>query len=86
MKRISEFLARFRNIQARESLIRLAIQQALKSRLVLEVPLESISCKGATITLKGVDQTARSAIFIKKEAILKEINGLQSIRIIKDIR
>jgi len=86
MKSISEFFGRFRNIQVRESLVRLAVQQALKSRLVLEVPLESISCKGATVTLKGIDQAARSALFIKKESILKEINGLQTVRIIRDIR
>jgi len=86
MKSISEFFGRFRNIQVRESLVRLAVQQALKGWLALEVPLEAISCKGATVTLKGVDQSARSALFIKKEAVLKEINAAQSVRIIRDIR
>ena len=85
MKSISEFFGRFRNIQVRELLVRLAVQQALKGWLALEVPLEAISCKGATVTLKGIDQSARSALFIKKETILKEINGLQSVRTIIDI-
>ena len=85
MKRISELLGRMIGIQARESLVLIAVQQALKSRLSLEVPLEAISCKGATVTLKGIDQSARSALFIKKETILKEINGLQSVRTIIDI-
>ena len=85
MKLISELLGRIRNIQARESLVRLAVQQTLKKQLSIEIPLERISCKDVAVTLKGIDQSARSAIFIKKEAILKEINELQSVRIIREI-
>ena len=73
-------------IQARESLVLIAAQQALKKQFAIEVPLGSISRKGSLITLKGIDQATRSALFIKKEAILKEINGLQSVRTIRDIR
>ena len=86
MKRISEFFERIRNIHAREALVRIAAQQALKTQLLIEVGLESISCKGDAIALKGIDQSARSALFIKKESILKEINEAQTVRIIRDIR
>ena len=83
---IAELLGRMRNIQARESLFRLAIQAALKKEVGLDVPLESISPKGTTVVLKGVDQAARSTIFIKKESILNEINTAQAARTITDIR
>ena len=86
MKSISELLGRIRNIQARESLVRLAVQETLKKQLSFEIPLEAISCKGAAVSLKGIDQAARSALFIKKESILKEINAAQSVRVIQDIR
>jgi hypothetical protein len=85
MKRVSEFFGRIRNLQAREALVRLAVQQALKNRLTLEIPMGSISYKGATVILKGIDQAARSALFIKKASILKEINTSQSVRTIEDI-
>jgi hypothetical protein len=86
MKRISELLGRIIGIQSSEALVLIAVQQALKKQFALEVPLGSISRKGSSITLKGIDQSARSALFIKKESVLKEINITQSVRIIRDIR
>ncbi len=86
MKGIAEFLNKMRGVQAREAVVRLAIQAALKRQIGLEILLGSISSKGGAVDIKGIDQAARSAMFIKKSAILAEINAAQTIRLITDIR
>ncbi len=86
MLKISDFFKRIQNKYSQELYVRSVIQASLKKYINLEVPLESISFKSATIVLKGIPQVARSQIFIKKQTILDDIKANQDIRVVSDIK
>ncbi|MFA6458876.1 MAG: hypothetical protein WCV79_00540 [Candidatus Paceibacterota bacterium] len=86
MFNISQFLKRATGKQGRELYFRKSIQDLLKERFDLEVPFEMISLKSGTIYIKNIPQSARTSIFIKKTAILQEINRIQDIYVILDVR
>ncbi len=86
MFNIRDYLRRATGVQARELYFRRAVQEALKKLAGIDLPFESISSKSGTVELKGISQEARSAIFIKKAALIAEINKEQDVRPIKDIR
>jgi hypothetical protein len=83
---IAKFFERIQNAQAKEVFLLKAIQDALKKHVGIDIPIENISCKSDSVSLKNVNSAAKSAIFIKKAAILKEINEVQQMRVVKDIR
>lgn len=83
---IGQFFSKIQNSFAKEVLIRTVMKDAIKKYVGLEIPIENISVKSGTITLDNVSQSARSAIFIKKQAIIKEIMAAQNIKNITDIR
>ena len=85
MLSISEFFKRVGGIQAREITFRTAVQSAIKETLNIEIPIESISFKSGTVSLKNISSEARSFIFIKKATILERVNALQSTYIVTDI-
>ena len=86
MLRISELFSRIKNAHTKEGLIRGAIRDSIKKISNIDIPVESISMRSATVTLKDVNQSDRSTIFIKKQRILEDINSSQAIRKIEDIR
>ena len=83
---ISEFFKKIQGSFAREISTRMIIKDAIKKHTGAEVPLEAISIKAASVVLGGVNQATRSAIYIKKQVIIKEISGTQELRYINDIR
>jgi hypothetical protein len=86
MLSISEFFKRVGGIQAREIAFRVAVQGAIKELLNIEIPIEAISFKSGTVSLKNISASARSDAFIKKETILDRVNALQSIHVVIDIQ
>lgn len=86
MRSIGEFFARIQNKQAQEILLRQNIQDVLKKVVGLEVPAEGISFKGGTIYFGGLSQTAKTQLFLKKNAVLAEIAASVLGRSVKDIR
>ena len=86
MLKISEFFKRIQGKQAKEFLMRSSVQSVVRKYTGVDIPLESISLNSDVVTLKDISQSARSAIFIKKQAILAEINSAQTIRTITGIK
>lgn len=83
---ISNFFKKFQGAFAKEVLIRTAIKDAIRASTGVEIPLTSISFKSGTVFLNDISQSLKSAVFIKKQAILKEISEKQNIREVTDIR
>lgn len=86
MQNISEFFSKILGKHAKEVHLRTVIQEILKKYIRTDLPLESIILSGGVLSLKGIDQTAKSVIFIKKATILKELNEKSLGRIVSDIR
>ena len=86
MFNISGFFKRIQNAHTKELFIRTVIRDSIKKSTTIEIPLESISFNASTAILKGISQSLRSVIFIKKRVILADINANQTIRAISDIR
>ena len=86
MLNISEFFKRIHSKQAKEVNIRNVIRTAIKNHAKFDISIESISFNSNTAILEGITPIARSEIYIKKQAILNDINSQQNIRAIADIR
>ena len=76
MRGISEFFEKIRNIQLREIRAKTAVQETIKNRTGIEVPLGSISIKNGTVTLRALGSEAKSAIYMKKAAILGDLSKM----------
>ncbi|MFA6295643.1 MAG: hypothetical protein WC666_04520 [Candidatus Paceibacterota bacterium] len=83
---LGEFFKKVQNSFLKEVSLRTAIRDIIKKYTEADVSIENISYKNNIIILKDVSQTVRSVIFIKKQAILKEISEKQDIYKITDIR
>lgn len=86
MRSIGEFFSRIQNRHSQELYIRSAIVESIKKVTTVSVPMDKISFKGASIVLQGVTHTEKSHIFLKKTAILKDIESKNIGRVIRDIR
>jgi len=91
MKGIAEFFSRIRNIQLKETRIRSVVRDAIQKQTGCEVAVESIVVKRGVVTIRPVDANMRSVLYMKKEAILKELDLGQGShkeeqRMISDIR
>lgn len=86
MKSIADFFSRIQGKQAQKILLYSLIKEAVSNRAGIDTPLESIAISGKILTLKGLDQAAKSVIFIKKAAIIDEINKKMNHPAISDIR
>lgn len=83
---IGEFFKKIQGSFAKEIFARTIVKEAIKKHTGADVPIEDISIKSATISLGSVNQATRSAVYIKKTAILKELTLQDELRFIKDIR
>ena len=83
---IGKFFERIQNTRTKEVYIRSVIQGAIKKNTGAEIPIDAISFKSSTALLKNISQSLRSAIFIKKGQILKDVNAEQTIRVVEDLR
>lgn len=86
MRSIAEFFKNIKSRQARSAHLRTVVQEAVERHARVTLPLEAISLLAGTAVLKGVDQTAKSVIFIKKPAILEEIKAKSNGGAVVDIR
>jgi len=86
MLSIGKFFERIQNVRMKGYILRKVVQESMKNHVGLEVPMEAISIHSSAVILKNVSQSLRSAIFIKKGSVLKEINEKQTVREITDIR
>jgi hypothetical protein len=79
----------FKKVQSsfsKEISLRMTVSGVIRTHVGVEIPIESISYKNKAIILRDVNQAVRSAIFIKKQAILKEIAEKQDVWRAEDIR
>ena len=83
---IGEFFNRIKGSFAKEIALREAIRQVIQKNIGIDVPITAITVKNGIVSLAGVSQAAKSAIYIKKQAILKEFQTVQNVRAITDIR
>ncbi|MDE2038333.1 MAG: hypothetical protein KGI69_03910 [Patescibacteria group bacterium] len=86
MKSIKEFFAKARERQARELAPREIIRKSLKAKAGVDVPVGAIGFKGDNAVVKGMSASARSAVFVKKAAILADIAAQGCPRKVSDIR
>ena len=85
MLKIGEFFKRIQGAFAKEVAFRMEVQRIVKEFTSLQVPIEAISMKSASIRLKNISQSARSEIYIKKKSILDSLNKAQDIYRVEDI-
>ena len=86
MKSIAEFFARIQGKQAQKIALYINTQEIIAKEARIDVPIESITFSGKTLSLKGLDQAAKSVIFIKKSGILRQIKEKLPNIIVEDIR
>ena len=83
---IGDFFKRFQGVFAKEILVRNAIKEAILRHTGADIPITSIAFKSGAVILSNVSQSLKSAIYIKKSAIIKDIAEKQNIRYVNDIR
>ena len=86
MLNIGQFFKKIQNKYTQELFIRTLIKEHIQKHIGIVIPVEDISFKSGDIILKNISQTARSQIFIKKQALLQRINEVQQAKKIGDIR
>ena len=84
---IGGFFKKIQNSFAKEFLVREAVREAILKQTGADLPLSVINFRSSTVILgSGVSQSLKSAIYIKKTSILKEIADKQTGRMVTDIR
>jgi len=86
MQGLSDFFKRVQNSFTKELFLRGIVRDAIKKIANIEIAVEDISFKGESVFVSKLNSSAKTALFIKKQDILKELNEIQKLRIIKDIR
>lgn len=86
MFNIGQFFTKIKGKQGKEILIRQSIVDAIKKHTGIDIPLSSVEFRASIPTIKGLSSAQKSAIFIKKTAIIADVNNQQSFRRIDDIR
>ncbi len=86
MLNISEFFKRVQGKHAKEVLIRTSLSDAIRTHAGFDISIEKINFNSDTAILEGLTAMQRSQIYIKKQAILTQVNSQQTIRKIGDIR
>ena len=86
MFNIAEFFKRVQGNHAKEFFLREVVRTAVKKNTSVDIAITEMAFSSSVITFKNISSSLRSALFIKKQAILADVNASQSIRIITDIR
>ncbi len=86
MLSIGQFFKKIKNKHSREVFVRTVVGEVIQKHTQAHIPTESIVFSSDTIILQHISSAARSHIFIKKQAILKEIAERQDIKVISDIK
>lgn len=83
---ISGFFKNIKNAFTKEVVLRTDIRESIKRQTNIDVPIENITCKNGVVGIKGLNPSATSVIFIKKQKILEELQGKETTKFIKDVR
>ena len=83
---ISQLLNKIRNVQAKRALQVNIVCDSIMKNIGIDISISNISIKSTIVTLKNISQSAKSAVYIKKQAILDDINKGQESVIARDIR
>ena len=83
---IGQSFKRIQNTRTKKVLIVLAVKEAIKKHVGVDISEGDIVVRSNWVALNNTNQSLRSAIYIKKERMLEEINSKQGFRIISDIR
>lgn len=83
---ISQLLNKIRSVQAKGALQINLIHDSLLKNIGIDIPIPNISIKSTIVSLKNISQSTKSAIYIKKQSILDDINKGQENIIARDIR
>ena len=83
---LKDFFKKIQNRHTTELFVRSVIQSSVKKHTGVEVSLDSISFSSSSVVLKDLSSGLKSAIFIKKNAILSDINSGQGNKVVTDIR
>lgn len=85
MRGIGEFFKKIQGAYAQEIALRERIRHTLISQTAVDIPIQSILVLKSVVKLTGISSAARSEIYIKKLAIMHELNKAGSGPIITDI-
>lgn len=86
MKKINDFLERFKKISIPDESVRLKVVEILSVQFNEEIKLEDISVKNGVVYIKTEDPSFKSDIFLRKRKILEDLNSHLGKITIKDIR
>ena len=86
MFNISQLLNRIRSIQSKGMVGIILVHDSILKNVGIDIPLGDISIKSSVVSIKNISQSAKSAIYIKKQAILKDINKDSVNPIAREIR
>lgn len=85
MLSIGDLFGKIKNLQAREISFRTSVCASVKKHTGIQLEIESVVYSKGKITLKNLSHSAKSLVFMKKGAILSEVNALQDVHQVKDI-
>ena len=83
---IGHFFQRIQNKYTKELFLRQAIIEAIKKHVGIDIDVKDIAIKNGLIILANTNQSVKSVLYIKKSAILREINSLQGVASFTDIK
>jgi len=86
MINIGELFKKIQNRHSKELFLRSTIQESIKKHTNIDLKVADISVKSGVVSLKNISQTAKSQVFIRKQAVMNEVNALQQIQKITEIR
>lgn len=86
MRSIGEFFSRIQNVQAAKLFAYKVVADSIKKAAGIDLKISGIAFKGRHLVLRGLSSVEKSHIFMKRSAILKEIEMQKLSRVIEDIR
>lgn len=86
MFNISDFFSRVKSVHTRDTLLKQSVIEVVKNQTGLLLNNESIQVNSTIITIYPISPVEKSQLYIKKQAIIEELNIIQKIRNITDIK
>ena len=83
---LKDFFKKIQNRHTTELFVRSVIQASIKKYTGGDISFDSISFSASSVVLKDISSGLKSALFIKKNAIISDINSNQSNKVVTDIR
>ena len=86
MFNIGGFFNKIQNVYTRDVSLRTVAQQTIKENIGIDIPIEKITYEDAVLKVDGISQSAKMAIFMKKQKILESLKATEYFSHIKDLR